>query len=133
MLYRTMKLENLSKLKKLYNFQDTVILCEIFKNWSHKLQKLFKYNPKKCNYASSFSDCVYRDKITCLIALPTESEYVKLFEKTLIGGFSCPNTRLAFDSQISLPKDKTNDYKLILDLKISNIKKKNYNKNFKDG
>ena len=31
-LYQTMKLENLGKLKKLYNFQDTIILCKIFEN-----------------------------------------------------------------------------------------------------
>ena len=29
-LYRTLKLENLGELNKLYNFQDTIILCEIF-------------------------------------------------------------------------------------------------------
>ena len=29
-LYWTLKLENLGELNKLYNFQDTIILCEIF-------------------------------------------------------------------------------------------------------
>lgn len=47
----------------------------------------------------------------------------KLFEKTLIGGFSCVNTRLAFDSQILLPKEKEN-LKLIYKFKI-NGKKQN--------
>ena len=28
--YQTMKLKDLGKLNKIYNFQDTVILCEIF-------------------------------------------------------------------------------------------------------
>ena len=36
-------------------------------------------------------------KSKCLIALPTAPEHVRVFEKTLIGGFSCVNTRLAFD------------------------------------
>ena len=103
-LYQTMKLENIGEVNKLYNFQDTIILCEIFEQRSAHLQKMFKFNPKKCNSASSFSGCVHRDNIKCLIALPTDTEQVKLFERTLIGGFSCVNTRLAFDSQILLPK-----------------------------
>ena len=41
------------------------------------------------------------------------SEFVKLFEKTLIAGFSGVNTRLAFDSQILLPKNETERFKLI--------------------
>ena len=114
-LYQTMKLDNLGVLNKLYNFQDTIILCEIFENRSQQLQKLSKCNPKMCNSASSFSGCVYRDKSKCLIALPTNAEHVRLFEKTLIGGFSCINTRLAFDSQILLPKDKVDDHKLTFD------------------
>ena len=41
-----MKLENLGELIKLYNFQDTIILCEIFEKRSAHLQKMFKFNPK---------------------------------------------------------------------------------------
>ena len=93
-----MKLENLGELNKLCNFQDTVIFCEIFEQHSAPLQKMFKFNPKKCNSASSFSGCVHKDKSKCLIALPTDAEQVKFFERTLIGGFSCVNTHLAFDS-----------------------------------
>ena len=91
-LYCTMNLKNLGELNKLCNFQDTVILIKIFEQRSLHLQKLFKFNPKKCNSASSFSGYVHRDRSKCLIALPTEVEHLKLFEKTLIGGFSCVNT-----------------------------------------
>ena len=45
-LYKTMKLENLGELIKLYNFQDAIILCEIFEKRSAHLQKMFKFNPK---------------------------------------------------------------------------------------
>ena len=38
-LYQTMKLENSGELNKLYNFQDTIILCKIFENRSHQLTK----------------------------------------------------------------------------------------------
>lgn len=76
-----MKLKDLGELNKIYNFQDTVIICEIFEQRSGHLQKLFKYNPPKCNSASSFSGCVHTDKIKCMIALPTEAEHVRVSEK----------------------------------------------------
>ena len=121
--YQTMKMENLGELNKLYNFQDTIILCKIFESRANFLNKKFKYKPRKCNSASSFSRCVHRDKSTCCIAMPINSGIVKLFGKTLIGGFSCANTRLAFDSQILLPNERTN-LKLICNLKINGEKKK---------
>ena len=80
---------------------------------------MLKFNPKKCNFASSFSGFVHRDKSKYLIALPTDSEQVKLFERTLIGSLSCVNTRLAFDSKILLPKDGRDNFKLIYDIKTS--------------
>ena len=76
-----MKLENLGELNKLCNFQDTIIVCEIFEQRSAHLQKMFKFNPEKFNSVSSFSGCVHGDKSKCLIALPTDSEQVKLFER----------------------------------------------------
>ena len=86
---------------------------------------MFKFNLKECNSASSFSGCVHRDKSKCLIVLTTDAEQVTLFEKTLIGCFSCVNTQLAFDAQILLPKNEKDNYKLIYDAKIDNIKQKN--------
>ena len=41
----TMKLKVLGDLNKIYNFQDTIILCEIFEHCSMHLQKLFECNP----------------------------------------------------------------------------------------
>ena len=101
-----MKLENLGELNKIYNFQDTIILCEMFEQRSSHLQNLFKSNRRKCNCASSFSGCVHRDKSKCCIALPTDAENVRVFERTPIGGFSCVNARLAFDTEILLDNDK---------------------------
>ena len=115
--YQTMKLENLGELNKICNFQDTITFCEKFDQRSERLQKRFKYNPRKCNSASSFSGCVYRDKIKFLVVLPTDTEHVRVFEKTLIGGFSCVNTRLAFDTQILL--DENRNEKLLFDLHIN--------------
>ena len=92
-LYHTMNLENLREFNKLYNFQETIILCQIFEQKSHHLQKMFKFNPKKCNSASSFSGCVHKNKSKCLIALPNDAEQDKLFKRTLVGGFSFVNTQ----------------------------------------
>ena len=39
--YKTMKFENLGEPNKIYNFQDTIILCVIFEQRSVHLQKLF--------------------------------------------------------------------------------------------
>ena len=76
------------------------MLCKIFEQCSCCVQEIFKYNLRKCNSASSFSGCVQREKSKCCIALPTDAEHVRLFEKTLIGDFSCVNTRLSFDTEI---------------------------------
>ena len=117
--YQTMKLENLGELNKIDNFQDTIMLCEIFEQLCSHLQDLFKFNHRKCNSASSFSGCVHRNKSKCRIALPTEAEHVRVFEKTLNGGFSCVNTRLAFDTETLL--DNKNE-KVIFDLYIDGKK-----------
>ena len=93
-------------LNRIYNFQDTAILCEIFEQRSSLLQKLFKYNAKKCNSASSFSGCVQRLKSKCCIALPTDAEIVRVFEKTVMGGYSCVNTKMGFDTNIFLKDSK---------------------------
>ena len=86
--YQTMKLDNLGELNKIYNFQDTVILCEIFEQQGLHLRNLFKFNHIKPNSASSFSGFIHRHKSKCCIVLPTDVEHVRIVEKTLIGGFS---------------------------------------------
>ena len=86
-------------------------------------QKIFKLNPRKCNSARSFNSRVHRDKSKCCIALPTDAELVRAFKKTLVGEFSCINTRLAFDTEISM-----NDYnkeKLYLNLILMEKNKQN--------
>ena len=124
--YQTMKLENLGELNKICNFQGTIILCEMFEQRSSHLQNLFKFSPRKCNSASSFSGCVHRDKSKSCIALPTDAEHGRGFEKTLIGVFSCVNTRLAFDTEILLNDHKKNN-KVVLDLHIDGKKQNKEN------
>ena len=63
---------------------------------------------------------MHRDKSKYLVALPTDAEYVRVFKNTLIGGFSCVNTRLVFDTQIFL-SDKR-DEKVLFNLEIDGEK-----------
>ena len=113
-------MENLGELNNLHNYQDIITLCEIFESWATYLNKIFKLNSRKWNSANSFSGCLHRDKSICFIAFPTNSEQIKRFEETLVGGFSSVNTRLAFDSLILLPKNQRDDLKLIYKIKASN-------------
>ena len=75
---------------------------------SLSLQKLFKFIPRKCNSASSFSGTVHRNKSKCNTVMPTNAKKNRVFEKTLIRGYSCMNTRMAFDTELFL-KDKNNE------------------------
>ena len=51
--------------------------------------------------------CVHCNESKCCIARPTDAEFVRVFEKSLIGGFSCVNIRLAFDTDILVKDPKT--------------------------
>ena len=46
-------------------------------------------------------------KSKCSIALPTDAEFVRVFETTLIGDFGCVNTRPAFDTDVLLKDPKS--------------------------
>ena len=104
-LWKLMRLNKLSELNDIYNFQDTVILCKIFENRAIEMMQKFPYNSRKCTSASSLSGCIHRFLSKAIVALPTRAEVVDLFEQALIGGFSCVNTRLDFDSKLLLPKN----------------------------
>ena len=114
--WQLLLLIKLSNLNNIYSFQDTIILCEIFENRATEMMKKFPYNPHKCSLAGSLSGCIHRFLSKAINALPTQADTVDIFERTLIGGFSCVNTRLAFDSNILLPKE---DQKLIYKIKNS--------------
>ena len=115
-----LKFKNVGELNPIYNFQDTITLCAISEQRSSRMQKFFKYNPRKCNSGSSFSRCVHRNKGKCCIALPTDAEHVRVFEKTLIGGFCCVNTKLTFDTKVLI--DKNENEKFTFDLLIDDKK-----------
>ena len=127
-LYSTLKMRNLGDMNDLYNPQDVTLLCEIIENRFQLMQEANGYNPRKCNSSSTLSGCIVREMSKVIIALPTSNEVVDIFEKTLTGGFSCVNTRLAFDTEILLPNSNENEnddvlqkdhrYKLCYKLKL---------------
>ena len=101
-LFKTLKMRNLGDLNDLYNMQDTILLCEIIENRFQIMQEKFGFNPRKINSASTLSGCVQRDVSKVILALPSNYEHAEVFEKSLIGRFSCVNTRIGFDSEVLL-------------------------------
>ena len=113
-LYSTLKMHNLGDMNDLYNAQDVILLCEIIENRFQLMQEENGYNPRKCNSASTLSGCIEREMSKVITALPISNEVVDIFEKTLTGGFSCVNTRLAFDTEILLPNSNENEKNNVL-------------------
>ena len=110
-----MKMSNLSDLNALCNFQDTIILAEIFENRASIMHQKFGYNPLKCSSASTLSRAIQRNMSKMIISFPTNADIVELMEKTLIGGISIVNTGVGFDSYIFI---KGKEQKLVY--KITN-------------
>ena len=126
-LYKNLKMRHLGDLNDLYNFQDVALLCEILENRFQAMHDSYGFNPRKCNSASTLSSCIEREMPKVIFTLPTKVEHHEIFEKTVIGGFSCVNNILAFDTQILLPTildEKANiktdfNFKIGFDLKMT--------------
>ena len=109
-LYILLQMRNLSDLNDLYNVQDVIILLEIIENRFQIIQDKVKYNPRIINSASKLSGCIQREQSKCILALPINANQMEVFEKTVCGGFSAVNNRLAFDTEILMPNLKTSDF-----------------------
>ena len=124
-LYETLKMRKLGDMNDLYNRQDVILLCEIIENRFEKMNKKFGFNFRKCNSASTLSGCVQRNQSKVIIALPTNYSHAEIFEKSLIGGFTCVNNRLGFDTEVLLPN--LNDFsKMNIDKSFQTYKDQNY-------
>ena len=99
-LYQTLKMRNLGDGNDSYNTQDVILLTERTESRLQAMQNTYGFDPRKCNSASSMSGCIENEMSKFILALPTKHKHVDIFEETVIGGFSCVNTRLALDSQI---------------------------------
>ena len=126
-LYQILKMRNLGDMNDLYNVQDVILLCEIIENRFQQMQEKFGYNPRKCNSASTLSGCVQRDLSKVIIALPTKTEHAEVLERSLIGGYSCVNTRLGFDTEMHLPNLTRSEYaKMNIDQSFQAYKNQNF-------
>ena len=126
-LYKALKMRNLGDMNDLYNMQHVILLCEIMENSFQKMQDKFGFNPRKCNSASTLSGCIQRNQSKVIISLPTNFKHAEVFEKTLIGGFTCVNTRVGFDTEILLPNFAKKDYvSMNIDESFQAYKNQNY-------
>ena len=120
-------MRNLGDMNDLYNMQDVFLLCEIIENRFEKMHKKFGFNLRKCNSASTLSGCVQRNQSKVIIALPTNYEHAEIFGKTLIGGYTCVNNRIGFDTEILLPNFSKSEYaKMNIDESFKVYKNQNY-------
>ena len=129
-------MRNLGDINDLYSAQDVILLCGIIESRFQMINDRCRFNPRKCNSASSMSGCIEREMFKEILALPTKLDHVEIFEQTVTGGFSALNARLAFDTQILLPNldDKTNlennplnkdfNYKVVYNLRLGGKKAK---------
>ena len=125
-------MRNLGDLNGLYNMQDVILLCELIENRFQIMQEKFSFNPRKINTDSTLSGCVQRDVSKVVIALPTCYEHAEVFEKSLIGGFSCVNTRIGFDSEVLLPSFSKPEFaKMNIDQSFKAYKNQNFKLGYK--
>ena len=126
-LYTILKMRNLGDMNDLYKTQDVILLCEIIENRFEEMHKKFGFNPRKCNSANTLSGCVQRNQSKVIITLPTNYEHAEIFEKTLIGGYTCVNNRIGFDTEILLPNFTKSEYaKMNIDESFKAYKNQNY-------
>ena len=117
-LFQILKMRNLGDLNDLYNAQDVILLSEAVENRFQFMLDKYGLNPRKCNSASGLSGCIEREMSKVIISFPTNMEHYEIFEKTVTGGFSCVNTRLAFDTSILTKKNP--DQKVIYNINGEN-------------
>ena len=131
-LFKIFKMRNLGDLNDLYNMLDVILLCEIIENRFERMHEKFKFNPRKCNSASTLSGCVQRNQSKVIITLPTNYQHAEIFEKTLTGGYSCINTRVGFDTEILLLNFTKSEYaKMNIDESFKSYKNQNYKVGYK--
>ena len=57
-LFETLKMRNLGDINDLNNAQDLILLCKIAENKFQYMHKLYGFNPRRCNSASTLSGCI---------------------------------------------------------------------------
>ena len=81
--------------------------------------------------ASTLSGCVQRNQSKVIISFPTNYEHAEIFEKTLIGGYTCVNNTIGFDIEILLSNFSKSEYvKMNIDESFKAYKNQNYKVGF---
>ena len=120
-------MRNLGDMNDLYNAQDVILLSEIAENQFQYMHELYGFNPRRCNSASTVSGCIEREMSKVIIAPPTSSKSVEIFEQTITGAFSSVDTQLAFDTEVLLPNSFENtDCEELTNLENSDGLRKDY-------
>ena len=122
--YKLMHMKNLSDLKDIYNMQDTILLCKIFKNCSSEIMKNTR-TIRVNAHQQVRSENAFIDFYRKLWFLYQQDRTCGAFWKNPFScGFSCLSTILDFDSSILFLRSE--DCKSRIDLKhIYKIKFKN--------
>ena len=71
---KLLRLKKPLELNDIYNFQNTIMFCEIFENKAREMMRKFQYNPRKCTSASSLSGCIHRFLLKSIIMLPIQAD-----------------------------------------------------------
>ena len=87
-LYKTLEMQNLGDRNDLCNAQDVVLLCETGENRFQFMHNQYGFNSRKCDSASTLSNCIERETYWVIIALPTSNEVADIFEQTITGGLA---------------------------------------------
>lgn len=99
-------MRNLSDTNELHNFQVMITFCDIFESRALLMHKKYDFNSRRYNLASTLRSCIQITLSKVIIGLPTDDETVELFEKSLLGGFSCINNPFTFDINILMSNVK---------------------------
>ena len=67
-------MQNLGDMNDFYNAQDVRLLYEIVENRFQLMHDQYGFNPRKCNSASTLSNCIEREMSRVIIALLTSHE-----------------------------------------------------------
>ena len=62
---RLLKMRTLSHMNDLYNFQYTIMLCEICESRAMLMHEKYGCNPRWCNLASTLGSCIQRNQPSC--------------------------------------------------------------------
>ena len=103
-------MENLGNMNESYYFEDTRILFKVFESRASIMKKKkMVLTWEGVIQAALLADALKEIFSKIKLALPIDDEIAEFFEKTLISVFSCVNSCLTFNIEISFSNKKFSD------------------------